>query len=71
MPEILAENGEYFDPDDPISISLAIESILNDKTKSKNYSYQSVIRAKQFTWEKCSTDTFKFISSLAKERIHV
>ena len=52
-------------------LKLAIESILNDKTKSKNYSYQSVIRAKQFTWEKCSTDTFKFISSLAKERIHV
>jgi len=71
MPEILGENGEYFNPDDPISISLAIESILNDKGKSKNYSYQSIKRAEKFTWKKCSTETFKFISSLGKERINV
>ena len=62
MPEILEENGEYFDPNDPKSISMAVNRILLNN-KKMNYSKMAFQRAKEFSWEKCSNETFKFLES--------
>ena len=66
MSEILEQNGEYFDPNDPISISQAIESLLISMKKRIYYSNSVIKRAKQFTWEKCSNKTFQFITTISK-----
>ncbi|MBC8179732.1 glycosyltransferase family 4 protein [candidate division KSB1 bacterium] len=66
MPEILEQNGEYFDPNDPISISQAIEELLINKKKRIYYSNSVIKRAKQFTWEKCSNKTFQFVTTISK-----
>tara|TARA_Y100001970_G_scaffold281852_1_gene393491 strand:- start:29494 stop:30633 length:1140 start_codon:yes stop_codon:yes gene_type:complete len=71
MPEILNDNAEYFDPDDPNEISSAIESIIINKSKSKKLSFESQKRARIFSWEKCSKETFEFISSLMIERVKI
>jgi len=64
MPEILEENGEYFNSNIPISISKAIESLLKSKKKRIQYSNSAIKRAKHFTWEKCSKETFQLISTI-------
>jgi len=62
MPEILEENGEYFDPNDPKSISRAVNRILLNN-KKMNYSKIAFQRAQKFSWEKCANETFKFLES--------
>ncbi|MBA64842.1 MAG: glycosyl transferase [Candidatus Marinimicrobia bacterium] len=66
MPEILKKNGEYFNPNDPISISKAIMKIVLNTDKI-NYSKKVLNRAKDFSWEKCSYQTFKYLKSVMKK----
>ena len=66
MPEILKQNGEYFNPKDPKSISKAIMKIISNINKF-NYSRNGLDRAKDFSWEKCSHQTFQYIQSVVQK----
>ena len=67
MPEVLRDGGSYFDPEDYISISNAIElTITNEELRHQNvlksYSY-----SKNFSWKKCSEETFGFLIETLKK----
>ena len=66
MPEILRDGGMFFDPEDPQSIALAIRALLEDPEKRYEYAIRAYEYAKEFTWEKCSEQTFAFLRSVAK-----
>ncbi len=66
MPEILQDGGVYFDPEDSLSIAFAVQRLI----ESKDLRSQIILKAKRlalnYTWEKCSRNTFEFILSICK-----
>jgi len=61
MPELLGSNGIYFDPLSSNSIATTLERLINSSDLRANNSLYSFERAKEFSWERCSNDTFKFL----------
>lgn len=65
MPEVLADAGTYFDPEDPRSIATAIARMIKDDylrtrcaTLAKEYSAH-------YSWRRCADETFSFIKKVA------
>jgi len=63
MPELLGDNGVYFNPTDPKSIEVSLSKIIFSTELRSKKSFSSFQSAKQFSWDKCSDDTFKFLKS--------
>lgn len=68
MPEILGEDGVYFNPESSDSISHALMRMLNDSELRDNLSYKAWHRAGQYSWECCANKTFEFIAEIAKNK---
>ena len=69
MPEVLGPYGQYFDPEDPVSISVCIERLLQDLNLRRISAQDSYERACHYTWEKCASETFLYLAQIAKTRI--
>lgn len=69
MPELLGEAGVYFDPEDPKSIAKAIKKYIESKELRKNNASLAFQKAKEFTWNKASKDTFNFIKKITEKEI--
>jgi glycosyltransferase involved in cell wall biosynthesis len=67
MPEILADNAVYFDAESVGSIKSAISKLLEDENLRKDLANRVYYKSKQFSWEKCSDQTFRFISEMARK----
>jgi len=67
MPEILGNSAVYFNSYNEASIVDAIIKISNDELLRKNLSSSSWSIAKNFSWERCANETFKFIYNTAVE----
>lgn len=65
MPEILRDGGIYFSPDNPDSISEAIEQYLVSPKLRFEKQKISYSLAQNFSWEECSQKTFSFLQSIA------
>jgi len=66
MPEMLGNTGIYFDPENPKSIAKAIIGALQSFQNSQNTLKD---RAKVWTWDKCSKDTFTYLEKIWTEKI--
>jgi glycosyltransferase involved in cell wall biosynthesis len=62
MPEILADGGVYFDPEDYESIAFAIETLLNDSLFRERIANRAKHLSEQYTWSRCADETWKFIA---------
>ncbi len=66
LQEILNDGGVYFDPEDPDSVAVAVESLFIDS----RLRYQKVLRAKelskQYSWQRCADETWSFIEDTLK-----
>ena len=61
MPEVLQDAGVYFDPEDPVSISDAVESLLNN-TELREVSEQRVLGlSSKYSWQRCANETWSFL----------
>jgi len=66
MPEVIQDAAIFFDPEDVKSVTEALyEMIVNDELRLK-LADKSYLLSTQFSWEKCSRETFEFISSKIK-----
>ena len=63
MPEVLGDGGCYFDPENPASIAKSVQSIIDDTGLRRSSTELSMIRSKDFTWESCSSETWKALVS--------
>ena len=61
MPEILDDAGLYFDPYVPESIADCIENTIKNNTNHMALKTKAYNKAKNYSWEKCSKETFSFI----------
>jgi len=63
MPELLGDTGIFFDPLNPDSIATALKKLIESaELRAKNAS-NSFELAREFSWERCSNETFSFLKS--------
>jgi glycosyltransferase involved in cell wall biosynthesis len=64
MKDILELDGVYFNPENHVEICDAIEKLLLSKTLRSKHSESAFNKSKVYTWNKCSFDTFNYISEV-------
>lgn len=64
MPEVLRDAGVYFDPENINSIETSIQKIIEDSHLRSTISRESKELSKQYSWTRCSYETFTFLSEV-------
>lgn len=64
MPEVLADGGTYFDPEDAGSIADAVEQIIMDPLLRLRISQRAKSISEQYSWLRCSDQTWAFIMEI-------
>lgn len=64
MPEVLGENGIYFNPESPESISNSIETLIRSKDLRTRMASASQSNMKIYSWQKCANETFQFFQNI-------
>ena len=70
LPETLQNGGVYFDPQNEVSIADAIQLLIDDENLRVNLAQQAKFLAKSYSWEKCASQTWSFVS-LTYQRLKV
>lgn len=61
MPEVLADGGIYFNPEDADSIADAIEKIVQDPTLRSTIAQRAKTLSEQYSWSRCADETWAFV----------
>jgi glycosyltransferase involved in cell wall biosynthesis len=67
MPEILKDGGLYCDPTDPEDIASQLRKLLFDKEFRRSLAETSYNISQQFSWDRCATETSRFLEKIAFE----
>ena len=62
MPEVLADGGRYFNPEDSESIAGAIEQIIQSPALRLAIGQRAKALSQQYDWKRCADETFSFIA---------
>ena len=68
MPEVLGEGGLYFDPESPDEIAGVLKQFIASPELRQKHSAVAVMRARQYSWERCARETFGFLRNVAAGR---
>jgi len=66
MPEVLGDTGEYFDPESIDDVVRALTKIITSSELRKNKAATSFERSAMYSWDKCASKTFEFLSKVAQ-----
>ena len=66
MPEILGDKGVYFHPERPEEIFRAIDYLIKSPQLREEMAQDSYERSHQYTWQRCSDETFSFLTRFKK-----
>jgi glycosyltransferase involved in cell wall biosynthesis len=69
MPEILGDAAIFFETNDLISLVENLQALIYDVKLRKALSRKSLERSKNYSWEKCVDETFRFIVSVADNKL--
>lgn len=61
MPEVLADGGVLFDPEDPASIANAVERLLTDRALREVCASRARKLADNYSWSRCGRETWQFL----------
>jgi len=64
MPEILGNNGTYFNPEKPDEIYHSMKKIIDNVQLRSDYSNASFEKAQHYTWDTCALETFSFLEEV-------
>lgn len=62
MPEVLADGGVYFDPEDANSIAKAIMQLIKEPELRVKVAQQAKFLSKKYSWARCADETWTFIT---------
>ena len=62
MPEVLADGGVYFDPEDANSIAEAIEQIIQSPALRLAIARRAKDLSQQYSWKRCADETWVFVT---------
>ncbi len=63
MPEVLADGGVYFDPEDAKSIAGAVERIITDEGLRRTIARRAKALSDQYSWARCADETWAFLAN--------
>ncbi len=66
MPEVLADAGVYFDPEQPDEIAAAIRTLIVSPKLRLEKAKAAFERAQAFLWDRCAYETFEFLAAVAR-----
>lgn len=66
MPEVLADGGFYFDPEEPASIARAMRDMIEDGIERARRIKQARERSLGFTWRRCSEETWSALAAACR-----
>ena len=66
MPEVLADGGVYFDPEDAESIANGVELIIECPHVREKIARRAKYLCRQYTWSRCAEETWRFIVNTHK-----
>lgn len=61
MPEVLADGGVYFDPENADSIAAAVERLVTDPAHRVWVAQRAKQLSEQYSWSRCADETWEFI----------
>jgi glycosyltransferase involved in cell wall biosynthesis len=61
MPEVLGDNGLYFDPLDTDSIAAAVIRLAEDTDLRRDLGESAGRQAEQYTWKRCAMETWSYL----------
>ena len=61
MPEVLKDAGVFFNPENPMEISIAIEKLINDQNLRNSLALKAKGYSEEYSWGKCADETLKFL----------
>ena len=64
MPEVLKDAGQYFNPEDVSSITIALKDYLDNFQLRQINSYKSLNLSSNYSWENCSQKTFEYLNKI-------
>lgn len=64
IPEVVADAGEYFDPNDATSMRLSIEKVLFSQDLMASLRRRGYDRIKGFSWDRCAKETLDVYQKL-------
>lgn len=67
MPEVLADGGVYFDPEDADSIAAAVEEIITNEDLRLSIAKRAKMLSEQYSWARCAAETWDFVRAVAKD----
>ena len=65
MTEVLGKNGEYFNPEDELSIADSLEKLIKSASLREQKAKGAYLRAQEYSWRQCAKDTLTFIADIA------
>lgn len=67
MPEVLKENGFYFDPENVQSISDALIRLMENPDLRSQMADNTINDVKEYTWKVCALNTFNYLYKVAEK----
>lgn len=67
MPEMLGNNGEFFDPLDSESIAKSVRNLIHSPSRREQVSRDAFHRAQQYSWDRCAAETLSFLAQCAEQ----
>jgi len=64
MPEVLADGGVYFDPEEADSIAVAIEQIIQSPALRLTIAQRAKALSQQYSWKRCADETWAFVAEI-------
>jgi len=68
MPEVLGEAGVYFDPEKSEDIFRALHYLIKSPLLRMKLAQDSYDLSRQYTWQRCTDETFKFLNEFKNEK---
>ena len=68
MHEIVGEAGVYFEPEQPEDIARALRELIESPPLRNELTQASYDRAQQYSWQRCSDETFGFLAALKQQQ---
>jgi glycosyltransferase involved in cell wall biosynthesis len=68
MPEVLGNEGVFFDPESPIDIARALRELIDSAELRAQLARRSFDRVQMFSWSRCASETFGFLAKVAGRR---
>ncbi|MFH1738574.1 MAG: glycosyltransferase family 1 protein, partial [bacterium] len=67
LPEILKDGGVYFDPENPTSISTAIEKLIANEELRISIAVRAKELSEKYSWSRCASETWNFLRTTIAE----